>query len=226
MEEFQRIPLLDLGNVIVRVDFEPFFLWLQSRSKLDDLNKIRALLTSSLFFDFEFGNIPRQEFARRVRGLYQAEFSDEELEEKFCGIFPGLVDGMEDLLRELAAMGPVYCLTNTNELHLQHCLREFSILHSFTKIFSSYQLKRRKPYPGIYRDVAREIGVDARLLVFVDDSHANVKGAIRAGLEAHVFSDRSQVQNLLLKENAGTDDIELGAVVGLIEGPVEGGNLT
>lgn len=180
-------PLLDLGNVVVQVDFRPFLEWLGAKAGHRGTDQVSSLLSSSLFYDFEFGHISRAEFARRVGRLYGAELPIAELEERFCAIFPGLVEGIEPLMEELAAEGPVYCLTNTNEIHLEYIRGRFPVMQKFTRVFASHEMGRRKPYPGIYRDVARELNLDPRALVFFDDVHANVRGALRAGLEAHVF---------------------------------------
>lgn len=69
----KKTPLLDLGNVVVKVDFKPFLSWLAERSGSGDPERHRGLLSSSLFYDFEFGNIGRDEFAKRVGRLYKAE---------------------------------------------------------------------------------------------------------------------------------------------------------
>lgn len=200
------IPLFDLGNVIVKVDFNPFVSWLTEKSVHGDPEKARALLRSSLFSDLEFGHIGREEFSRRLRGLHGAEFTQEELEERFCAIFPGEVEGMVELLGELAAEGPVYCLSNTNEIHLEW-LRERrpELLRPFTRVFASHEVRARKPYPGIYRGVADSLGVSPAHLVFFDDLAANVEGARRAGLEAHLFLEAGQVRSRL-KPNQGMDD--------------------
>jgi putative hydrolase of the HAD superfamily len=182
-----RIPLLDLGNVVVQVDFSPFLRWLAAKAGHEGTERVSAVLRSSLFYDFEFGHITRAEFSRRVAALYGTSFPLAELEENFCAIFPGLVEGAEALLDEMSTAGPVYCLTNTNEIHLECIRARFPVMKRFTRVFASHEMGRRKPYPGIYRDVARELDVDPRTLVFFDDMHANVKGALRAGLEAHVF---------------------------------------
>jgi HAD superfamily hydrolase (TIGR01509 family) len=183
----KRTPLLDLGNVVVQVDFQPFLTWLSRRAGHTGTDRVSALLSSSLFYDFEFGHISRAEFTRRVSKLYGASFPAAELEQEFCGIFPGLVEGIEPLMEELAADGPLYCLSNTNEIHLSYLRERFPVMSKFTRIFASHEMGRRKPYPGIYRDVAHELGLEPRDLVFFDDVHANVRGALRAGLEAHVF---------------------------------------
>lgn len=182
-----RTPLLDLGNVVVQVDFDPFLRWLAAKAGHENTEKAAGLLRSSLFYDFEFGNISRAEFTRRVGLLFGASFPALELEENFCSIFPGLVEGAEACLEELSAAGPVYCLTNTNEIHLSYIRERFPVMDKFTRVFASHEMGRRKPYPGIYRDVAHELNLEPRSIVFFDDVHANVKGALRAGLEAHVF---------------------------------------
>jgi HAD superfamily hydrolase (TIGR01509 family) len=193
----RKTPLLDLGNVIVQVDFTPFLSWLEKKSSLADKKSIPAILRSSLFYDFEFGHISRQEFGARISNLYKAQFYQEELEDQFCSIFPGLVDGMEGFLEELAADGPVHCLSNTNEIHLEYCLKRFPVLSRFHTIFASHQLNKRKPYPGIYVDVANALDLSPAEIIFFDDSHANVEGALRAGMEAHVFAGVSGLRTIL-----------------------------
>lgn len=205
----RKIPLLDLGNVVVKVDFSPFLEWLAEKSGSGDPEKHRNLLTSSLFYDFEFGNIGREEFVRRVGGLYGTKLEAAELEERFCAIFPGLVEGMEEAIERLAAEGPLYCLTNTNEIHLGHIRRTYPVMERFTRVFASHEIHRRKPYPGIYRDVAHELETEPASLLFFDDVHANVQGAVRAGLDAHLFDG---VEGFLarLKEFGKRDDTAKG----------------
>ncbi|HEY8280605.1 MAG TPA: HAD-IA family hydrolase [Bdellovibrionota bacterium] len=191
-----RIPVFDLGNVVVKVDFAPFVSWLSKVS--GDPAKAEAFLHSSLFLDLEFGAIGREEFARRMSALFRVEMDQKELESRFCGIFPGLVEGMEDLLVEVAEKRELYALSNTNEIHLNHLNRAYPrLMDSFTKVFASHELRQRKPFPGIYTGVAEALGVKPGELLFFDDLHANVQGALSAGLEAHVFADTGQVRLLL-----------------------------
>lgn len=201
----RKIPLLDLGNVVVKVDFTPFLGWLAEKSGSGMPEKYRSLLSSSLFFDFEFGNIGRSEFSRRVGSLYGIQLDAGELEERFCAIFPGLVEGMEEAIEKLSAEGPLYCLTNTNEIHLEYIRRAYPIMERFTRVFASHEIHRRKPYPGIFRDVANELAVEPARLLFFDDVEANVQGAVRAGLEAHLFEG---VEGFLarLKDSEKMDD--------------------
>jgi HAD superfamily hydrolase (TIGR01509 family) len=197
----RKIPLLDLGNVVVKVNFEPFLFWLAERSAEKNLEKAlenaRRVLTSSLFYDFEFGSISPALFASRLRALYGAQFSQAELEAEFCGIFPGLVSGMGELMSELAAEGPVYALSNTNELHLAYLRAHFPPMSLFKHVFASHELGQRKPYPAIYQGVADALAVSPGELLFFDDVQANVEGALKAGLDAHLFGEAAQVRHQL-----------------------------
>ncbi len=207
----RKIPLFDLGNVVVKVNFHPFLSWLEGKASAERKDRVSALTRSSLWYDFEFGSISRQEFARRLAALYGASFGQAELEERFCSIFPGPVEGMQELLREFQSQGPVYALSNTNEVHLEWLGREHpELMGAFTRVFASHEIGARKPYPGIYRGVARELGVHPSGLVFFDDLEANVQGARRAGLEAHIFSETGATRDLVQKEAAVEENKEIG----------------
>jgi HAD superfamily hydrolase (TIGR01509 family) len=193
-----RIPLFDLGNVVIRVDFSPFLAWLAERSETKSLEHASAVLRSSLFYDLEFGSIGREHFRERLALLYRASFSQFELEQSFCGIFPGPVEGMEEWLLELSSAGPVYALSNTNEVHLEWLKREYpGLMGKFTRVFASHEIGARKPYPGIYRKVAEELQCRPEEIVFFDDLPANVEGARKAGLEAYLFSDTLRARAVL-----------------------------
>ena len=149
--------LLDLGNVIVKVDFTPWISWIMRKSGIEDMARVRAVLSSSLFYDFEFGNIDENEFSTRLGKLFGFTCTVSELEEHFCAIFPGPVEGMDLLLQERAALGSVYCLSNTNKIHLNYLRHHFPVMEKFTKVYASHEMHKRKPYPGIYWDVARDL---------------------------------------------------------------------
>jgi FMN phosphatase YigB (HAD superfamily) len=192
------IPLFDLGNVVVRFSWEPFITWACGLSNNHDRAHAEAFLKSALFIDFEVGAVSREELGRQLAAHFGAEFSQPELERAWCSIFQGLVPGMPEWLAELAGKGPVYCLSNTNEVHLDWIAREMPLaLGSFTKVFASHELRMRKPFPEIYREVARQLGTEPSGIVFFDDVQANVDGAREAGLKAYLFSDTSSARDIL-----------------------------
>jgi len=192
----QKIPLLDLGNVVIRVDFTPFCKWVSENTDIHDYEKILGFHRSSLYYDYEFGNISTEEFINRMGKIFGTQFNPEEFQKYFCAIFPSIVDGMPELLLELEDRG-VYCLSNTNLMHFEYILENFPEIRKFKKLFASHQIHKRKPYPGIYREVAKVLEVQPQELVFFDDSISNIEGAKKAGLFAHLFESVEQIRILV-----------------------------
>ncbi len=192
------VPVLDLGNVVVHVNFTPFCEWIVEHSPAKDIEHVQLFLKSSLFYDYEFGNISSDEFIDRMGKLFGARFDEKKFSEKFCAIFPSYIEGMPELLTELSERG-IYCLSNTNELHLNHCMEQFPELRLFKQIFASHQIHKRKPYPGTYREVAKLLDIAPQSLVYFDDITVNVDGARRAGLQAHLFENVAQIRSLVIQ---------------------------
>jgi FMN phosphatase YigB (HAD superfamily) len=187
--------LLDLGNVIIKVDFQPFFVWLSTKGKFSNPSEYDFFVKSSLFYDFEFGQISRKDFHHRASQLLGLSVGVSEFEEKFCDIFPGYVDGIEEFFATFNE--PLYCLSNTNEIHLDYLRKKFPLILSFHSLFSSYDLQKRKPYPGIYREVANRLDVSPERVIFFDDVMPNIEGAKKAGLKAHLFEDVGSMNSLI-----------------------------
>lgn len=185
------VPLFDLGNVVVKVDWTNFFKYLEKHQAHGALDRF---LHSSLFYEFEFGQITASEFVRRMELLYKTKFDSTEFFAAFCDIFPGVVEGMPELLGELAAKTKIYCLSNTNQIHLEFARKHFDFSF-FDKIFASHEIHRRKPYPGTYREVAKLLETEPRNIVFFDDLMPNIHGAQKAGLEAHLFTDTASIRD-------------------------------
>lgn len=194
----KKVPLFDLGNVVIRFSWEPFLSWLRERTRGEGRPAPLEVTTGQLHHVFESGGVGREEFARCVAKLYGAEFTQAEFEAAWCSIFLGPVAGMEELLRELRREGPVYALSNTNEVHLGFLVKQYpSLFAPFTRIFASHEMFDRKPAASIYRSLASALNLEPASLVFFDDVEANVAGARAAGLDAHLFRDTGEARLLL-----------------------------
>lgn len=197
-----KLPLLDLGNVVIRVNWEIFFDFLQKNARPDTIssNFGHSLIHSSLFYDFEFGNIGPKEFVSRTGRLCGTEFNETDFLDSFCAILPDWMPEMPQVLESLCEKGPVYGLSNTNEVHLRFVFERFPEIKKYFKvIYASHEIKKRKPYPGTYREITKQMGCAPNQVVFFDDLEPNVNGARRAGLEAHVYVEPSQIKNIFFK---------------------------
>jgi len=109
---------------------------------------------------------------------------------------------MLEILAIMAAVkqrAKVAVLTNNHTLVREHL--DFLFPELFTlcgdQSYVSAQFGAAKPDPQVYlRCVAATGGTPAETL-FIDDSKANVDGALAAGLQGHVFTDAASLQACL-----------------------------
>ena len=67
----------------------------------------------------------------------------------------------------------------------------------FRKCFFSFEMKALKPSREFYKRVVEEIGGPAENMLFIDDSRANVDGAVAAGLPAVYYEPGTDLSALL-----------------------------
>ena len=99
----------------------------------------------------------------------------------------------EPWLKELKQNGyRVFALSNYSE----KCFRESSEKMKFLDLMDgciiSFQEKLIKPDPAIYQLLLSRYGLVAEETVFMDDTEANVNGALSCGMHAFVFKSRDQ----------------------------------
>lgn len=71
-----------------------------------------------------------------------------------------------------------------------------SWLASFSRRFFSCRLRAVKPEPAAYRAVLDALGAEPRDVVFFDDRPANVAGAADLGIDARLFEDPAQLDEV------------------------------
>ena len=90
-------------------------------------------------------------------------------------------------------------LTNNNLLVQRH----FSVLYPEAaalvgdRAFVSAEFRTRKPEAAVYRACLARLGVPPAATLFIDDSEANVQGAIAAGLAGHHCRQPSDLAGIL-----------------------------
>ncbi len=177
-----RIVLWDLMDTLVR---DPFFTHVAAHFGLSFETLMRDKHPTA-WRDFELGVIDEQT-------LYRSFFADGRAIDG-----PGLkrtmlqayawIDGIPELLRELAARGvPMHLLSNYPPWYAPLCDR-LGVPELVTPSFVSCQTGVRKPDPEAYLGAARELGVSTAECLFVDDREANVRAARQVGMPALRFT--------------------------------------
>lgn len=89
----------------------------------------------------------------------------------------------------LARRVPLALLTNNGSLLLESLPDLLPALPRIfgTRLHASFEFRARKPDPAVYAGLLARHGVVPAEAMMVDDSAANVRGAIEAGLEGHLY---------------------------------------
>ncbi len=144
------------------------------------------------FFIFGVGNVILRFKPREF--LRDMGYSEEEAEAIrrtmscfYCMFAP--VEGTADLLHELERAGHgLYYLSNFHERASKFVVAKNPVFSLFAGGLFSWQVKRLKPAPEIYRALLDRYGLDPRDCVFVDDVAENVAAATALGMDGVLFT--------------------------------------
>jgi putative hydrolase of the HAD superfamily len=178
---------LDLGNVLVRVDHLRFCAGLAEFLPLSSLEVYQAVFDSDLEPGYDTGRLSSREFYRMVMGHLGLDLPYP----LFCRLWSDIFDpmeGMEEPVARLADRYPLYLLSNTNPLHFHYIRKNFPILRHIRHMVLSFEVGSRKPEPGIYQALIKEMGTPPERCLFVDDKLPFVEAAREHGLVAWHFT--------------------------------------
>lgn len=97
------------------------------------------------------------------------------------------IEGMAELIRELKGNGyGVYVLSNAG-LPLRQYWPRLPGAECFDGVLVSAEEKLLKPQPEIFRTLLERYSLEAEECVFIDDSLANVEGAVYCGMQGIFF---------------------------------------
>jgi putative hydrolase of the HAD superfamily len=185
-----RALLFDLGNVLIRVDFEKAFDAWSAHSELSR-TELRAAFQADLpYQQHECGKIGRDQYFEHLRRTLKLRASDDVIAAGWNAILLDEMTETLDLLAGIRAQMPLYVFSNSNVTHKAVWSARFPrVISTFKDVFVSCDLGLRKPEPAAYLAVARRIGAPPDSILFFDDLAENVEGAIKAGMQAvHVRS--------------------------------------
>jgi HAD superfamily hydrolase (TIGR01509 family) len=189
---YPRVMVLDVGNVLVGLDFDRPRRRLQSL--FPDGKKLAHMQRwlRSVEDPYGLGQMTTEAFLRGAvqelgleRDLFIDLWNDIFIERGY----------MLPFMRELRAQGYILGIcSNTNELHMAYLEQVNPCFAEAQHIIYSYRVGALKPDPAIYRAVEEATGQPAAEHLFLDDLPENVAGARAAGWDAICFETPEQVQ--------------------------------
>ena len=188
--------VLDLGNVVLDVDFRrAFSAWSASSGVPEEHFRSRWSMDEP-YQRHETGDLNFADYISHLSDLFEVRMSMQAWRRGWNAIFVDLFPAVMPLLTKLQTQLPVYAFTNTNPTHEAAWRRGYPGLRVFRQIFVSSRIGHRKPDVAAYQLVARRIGLAPEDIWFLDDNRDNVLGATAAGMQA--FRIRSEADVVMI----------------------------
>jgi len=200
LEGLQNI-IFDLGNVIIDIDLDSVR---RKVSWLTDLSPeaVQNLINENEFFlQYEKGQISSVDFRAKLRELFDAPWSDDQVDALWNGILLDVPKERFRLLEHLAPQYRLFILSNTNEIHISQFEKIVEKAYGwgafsafFDHIYYSHHMGKRKPDPEIFEEVITANQLSPAATLFVDDFHENVVSAETLGLRTlHVTTPKTLI---------------------------------
>ena len=158
-----------------------------------------------IFYLMEQGKITPDEFRAGVRKLLPGQVSDQQIDDAWTAMlldFPGI---RVRLVQNLSERFDVYLFSNTNAIHVAKYHANFRQQHGFEvstlfkKDFYSNEIGFRKPSPESFEEIIRLSEINPAESIFIDDSRANVDGALSCGLKGFWLQPGQKIEIIFQK---------------------------
>ncbi|QSV46209.1 HAD-IA family hydrolase [Geobacter benzoatilyticus] len=188
--------LFDYGGVLAEEGFREGLFELARRQGLDPIALHGAGMEAVYESGYVLGTGSESAFWCMVRERTGLRGSARELTSVILDRFV-LRPGMLELVRALRAKGYITAIVSDQTDWLEWLDRRDGFFREFDRVFNSYRLGKGKRDPSLFDDVARELGIDPRDAVFVDDMLANVVRAESRGMRGIVADGEPQLRREL-----------------------------
>ncbi len=198
----RRYVLLDLGQVLVRVDFRSFGNRMRELTGLSVEQLRDAIMGNGLAHRYEVGSVNDAQFHQEVCRRVNTDIPWDVFVAAWNSIFIPTPLLPEELIVSLARCCPLWAVSNTNGIHFDFISSHYrQLLRHFTGFILSHEVGLAKPDPAIYMLALERAGAAAGEALFVDDQAVNVEAARNLAIDAFQFLDPEQfVEQLRIRQ--------------------------
>jgi FMN phosphatase YigB (HAD superfamily) len=182
------IILLDIGNVVVSVDFGPFCTAVSRYGQESAGTILGRYCEGELKDRLDTGMIAPGEFLRQLAGdPLVTDMALPELRAAWQNIFslqPGCIQGVKSLQERHS----VWIMSDTDPLHFAFLINFFPVLRSADRYFLSYEHGFLKRSVSAFDHVLGSTGVEPGEFILIDDRAVNCAACEAAGIKSILFS--------------------------------------
>lgn len=200
--------IFDLGGVLLPVSYEAVIAAFANLGVKDAAHFYSQKEQQPLFDKVERGEISSGEFIFELKKIIPTA-SEEQLVHAWnviLGLFP---QNRLELLQKIKKHYRIFLLSNTNEIHIQKVKEDLNAHNNvpdfesyFDDVYYSYETGYRKPEKEIFDLVILENNLNTEETLFIEDTEANVRGAVQVGLPTVWLKVRErQSLEMLFDEN-------------------------
>ncbi|MTI47673.1 HAD family hydrolase [Sporosalibacterium faouarense] len=105
-----------------------------------------------------------------------------------------LKKGVKDLLEVLKSKNlKIGIATSNTRERTTDILKKYNLFHYFDAIRTSCEVDRGKPFPDVYLQAAKDLGLDPSTCLAFEDTYAGVLAAKRAGMKVCAVHDKASL---------------------------------
>lgn len=186
--------IFDLGKVVFDLSFDRVFRYWAKASAKRYAELKGNFRYDEVFNKFEKDELTPEEFRAVISERLGLELTSQKFDAGWCDLYLDAYGGIDALLAELQPHYQLVALTNTNRIHSPAWQIKYArTLRYFQRVFSSHELKARKPDAKAYQLVLDYLQVQPEQAVFLDDNSENVQGARQLGIAAILVTSYEQM---------------------------------
>lgn len=193
--------LFDLGNVLIKLDFEAVEKGYSAFCKLKPGEMVNHIMESELMNRYMEGKLTSQQFFRKTKNLFRMDIGLTDFYRVWNSMFHPYPE-MEDLIKRIRAKYPgikMVLVSNTNEAHYEFIKEEFGILKLLDSFIVSHEFGIQKPDPEIYKEALRIAGTLPKETFYADDREDLIEAARVMGIRAFQFTCHEELRAQLAK---------------------------
>jgi putative hydrolase of the HAD superfamily len=195
-----RAVLLDLGGVVLDIDFHRVFNFWAARSGTPPSVFYKRWSLDDAYKEHEVGLISFSEYCQHLGQELDVTLSEKDWRIGWNSLWVGTYPTVVELLPQIASQYILCAFSNTNSTHSDSFKLQFpKALSHFKNLYLSQELGQRKPNPEAFLKVCEHMGQCAEEVIFLDDTLENIEGAATAGLIARHTKSEMEVAEQLKK---------------------------
>jgi len=197
--------IIDLGDVLIELDFSKFFNDVITPSPL---NKPKTPIMLEFFRQsdtYHQGKITDEEFYKQAcEILEECSLDQKQFYASFNSILSDLNLDMVELIRNIKSSNnlKLICMSNINSSHWKYLKKQkWDIWELFDEFILSHEIHITKPDPKVFELALAKAGCKPEEVLFIDDGLNNVRAAQEMGINAIRFMGLDSLVEELPKYN-------------------------